>query len=90
MSKKPKKTKTYSSVNAMLRGIMPRAAADETIDQISTLIADENIALFTELVRLVDGCTSLNTSGVSCPDVRVLRRARKVAEKYGAMFDHAS
>ena len=85
-----KKQKTYPSVNAMLRGTMPRRKADAMIDSISDLQTRQNLDLLAALTKLVDACTANSPSGVTCPDRRVVARARRVAKLHGAVFSRSN
>ena len=74
----------------MLRGTMPRRKADAMIDSISDLQTRQNLDLLAALTKLVDACTANSPSGVTCPDRRVVARARRVAKLHGAVFSRSN
>ncbi len=43
-----------------------------------------------QLTKLVNACTADTPSGVTCPDRRVVARARRVAKLHGAVFSRAN
>ncbi len=81
-----KPSRTYPSVNAMLRATLPRKHANAIIDGSSDLIVAQNIALSAALQELLESCTSEGPATVCCPDRNVRNRARRALRRHGVVI----
>lgn len=79
------RTKTYPSVNAMLRGMLPTKRANQIIDASSDLIVAQNLALSAALQEPLESCTSEGPATVCCPDRNVRNRARRALRRHGVV-----
>lgn len=82
--------KTYKSVNALLRGTMPKREAAEVIDGISELQTRQINELTDALKSLVVACTAAQPFGVRCPTQKAVADARRIARKHGAVFGRSN